>query len=63
MKDNPMINMYGDKIKGVLLEGKVDSSVGGPFTMEPPKDVRKKKLLKVGDSTTKVPLKMYDLIG
>lgn len=58
--------MHGVKIKGVVLRGKADGPADGlakgPPTMEPYKKIIKKKLKKIGDQTSKVPLTMYDLI-
>lgn len=36
---------------------------GGPPTMESPKEVKKKKLKKVDDHASKVPLTLSDLVG
>lgn len=54
--------MHGVKIKGVVLRGKADGPAKGPPTMEPYKKIIKKKLKKIGDQTSKVPLTMCDLI-
>lgn len=47
--------MHGMKMKEVVLGGKANGPVGGPPTIEPPKEVQKKMLKKVGDHITKVP--------
>lgn len=61
IKDKLVVNMHGVKMKRVVLVGKVDGPVGGPPTIGLPKEVLKKKLKKVGDPTTNMPLIMFDL--
>lgn len=58
-----VIDIHNVKLKGVVLWGNGDGPDRGPLTMEVSKEARKKKLNKVGDHTSKVPLTMYDLIG
>lgn len=56
-----VINMYRVKMKGVILDGKVDGSVRGLLPMNPLKEVKKKKLEKTSELSSKVPLSMVDL--
>lgn len=55
--------MHSVETKGVVLGGKVDGMGGGPPTMESPKEVKKKKLKKIDDHASKVPLTLSDLVG
>lgn len=61
MKTKYVVNMHALKMKGVVLLGKTDGTIGGPPTTEPLKKVQKKKLKKAGDQITRVPLTMSSL--
>lgn len=63
MEEKLMINLHGVKMKGVVLGGKACCPFGGPLTIEPLKNFKKKSMKNMGDYTTKVPLTMYDLTG
>lgn len=60
MKDKLVVNMHGVKMKRVVLAGKVVGPARGPPNIEQPKEVLKKRLKKVGDLTTNMPLIMFD---
>lgn len=61
MEDKLVINIHGIKMEGVVLWGKANGQAGGPPTVEPSKEIWKKKLKKVRDRSTRVPLIMSDL--
>lgn len=58
-----VIRMHDVKMKVIVLVGKGGGVFRGPPTMEPPKEVKKKKLKKTSDRSSKVPLTLVGLTG
>ncbi|CAI8607733.1 unnamed protein product [Vicia faba] len=58
-----LINMHRVKMKGVVLRGKACGLAEGLPTIKPAKEVKRKKLRKTCDISSKVPLSMSDPTG